>query len=201
MKQAELVLFGAKAPVASNIAEAVNVHERFVTLKQKGKDGKFHTVKDKDGNPVLAKDQNGDPILATVSINLHPRSSKDHTDLKDITGKTGQGLMLFEREARDLLCDSALAELQRLRATGAYTFAREVRNQRNGAITLTLKPVFGGKNLTTSSDEEIAKELERRGYSVERNPAHDNGESKPADKPAELPISDQPAPKSKGKKS
>jgi hypothetical protein len=183
-KQDQIVLFGAPAPLAANIASAVNITERYVTVKAKGPDGKFHVVKDKAGNPTYVKDRDGNPVVASVAIGLYPRKSAENTDLGEVTGFTGQALMTFEREARDLLCDQALAELQRLRASGGYTYAREHRNKRNGAITLTVKPVFGGRNLTTSADEEVVKELERRGYKVEKSPANGNGQAETPKAPA-----------------
>lgn len=191
MKQSELVLFGSAAPVAANIAKAVSITPRYVYQKVKDDNGKWVVVKDKAGNPVPAKDNDGNLIIASESIGLLPRSSDEKADLKDATGLSGQGLMQFEREVRDAMCDAAIAEIVRLRASGQYTFARETRNKRNGAIQLTVKPVFGGKSVTTSTDDELAREMERRGFKVEKNPASTNG--KPDDDQGEIELTTAPA--------
>lgn len=193
MKQSELILFGATAPVAANIAKAVQITPRFLYKKEKDADGDWHVVKDKSGNPVPMTDADGNKIVASESIGLLPRKSDKVEDLTDVTGLSGQGLMQFEREARDLLFDQAIAELVRLRASGQYTFARETRNKRNGAISLTAKPVFGGKSVVTSTDDELTREMERRGFKVEKNPAAGNGEQEQK----ELPGTKPEAPKGK----
>lgn len=191
MKQTELVLFGGQT-IAANVAKVISVKPRYAYEKvKKGK--KWVVVRTADNEPVLAKDEQGNHIKTADRITLLPRSSKEGPNLKDVTGLSGQGLFVWEREVRDGMCDAAIAELLRLRANGQYTFGSEVRNARTGAITLTVKPVFGGKSIAVSTDEEIQKELERRGYKVEKTGTKDNGlpdatdqqpaESKPATKP------------------
>lgn len=179
MKQQELVLFGAAAPVAAKYAPAVQVVPRFVYEKVK-KDGKWVVVKDAHGNKKPLLDKNGQKVVASQTISLLPRKSEEKQDLHDATKDmqlTAQGLMQFEREARDLLLDEAIAEIVRLRASGQYTFARETRNVRNGAIALTVKPVFGGKSLATTTDEEFMQEAQRRGMKVQKDPTAGNGGS------------------------
>ncbi len=116
--------------------------------------------------------------------------SKDGPDLESVTGKSGAGLKQWVRETSDLLADASLAELNRLRATNQYTFARQTRNRKTGAITTTFKPVFGGKSIAVAKDDELADEMRRRGFIVERNPANDNG----APDQAELPGTEEAAP-------
>ncbi len=186
MKQ--LVLFGAKEPLACEFSAAIQIQPKYVYEYEKDSDGKRIVIKDKKGNPVLAKGADGGPIVGSEIIKLLPMKSKDGPDLESVTGKSGAGLKQWVRETSDLLADASLAELNRLRATNQYTFARQTRNRKTGAITTTFKPVFGGKSIAVAKDDELADEMRRRGFIVERNPATDNGDQ------AELPGTEEKAP-------
>lgn len=182
----QMVLFGSTSPMEAKIAATVKVTPRYVYKKEKGKDGKYHVVRDDNDQPVpLLNEQTGQKIMASKRIGLLPRKSEENADLTDLTGLSGQALMAFEREARDVLCDERLAQFQRLRASGQYTYSVAVDNLRTGALSLTIKPVFGGRNLVTSTDEEIRKEMERRGFTVEKAPAKDNGPAPKTTTPGE----------------
>lgn len=163
-----MMLFGAQVP--ANIGSVVKITPRYAV--ETDDDGK--TVKDDNGVAVLKKDDNGQHIVLAERIGLLPRKSKDNPDMADATGLTGQGLMQFEREARDVLFDSAIAEMVRLRSSGQYTFASGNRSRKSGAITLVAKPVFGGKSIAAANDDELEAEMERRGYKVDKT-AKSNG--------------------------
>lgn len=167
-KQSEMVLFGSSEPMSREVAKTVLIRPRYVYKRVKvGK--KWVVQKDAHDNPVIATDAAGDKIVATETIRLFPKTSKEGPSLKSITGLAGQALFPFERQARDAMCDGALAELQRLRASGQFTFSHEVRNKRTGAISLTMKPVFAGKSVIASTDDELTREMERRGFEVKKN--------------------------------
>ncbi len=190
MKQ--LVLFGNSEPLALEFSSAVQIQPKYVYEYEKDGDGKRIVVKDKRGNPVLAKDTNGDNILGSQVIKLLPMKSKTGPSFESVTGLKGAGAKAEARKISDVLAVEAIAELTRLVTSGQYTFSREVRNRRNGAITPTFRPVFGGKSIAVADDSELAKELERRGFKVERNPVADNGESE--DDQPDLPAAPAPAP-------
>ncbi len=195
MKQDSMMLFGSSEPLAIEAAKCISVKPRYVYQRVKqGK--KWVVVRDEANNPVPELNKvTGLPLVQSTRIALLPRSSKDNPDLKDATGKTGQALFAFERTLRDGLCDASLAEKIKLRATGQYTFGSETRNERSGIITIKLIPTYGGKSVVASPDEDLQKEMERRGYKVTKSPGKDNGESDAAPKP------EAPATTKKGKKS
>jgi len=68
-----------------------------------------------------------------------PRKSKTKDDLADASGFKGQELMAFEAQARKELAESWLKQVSGLIMTGDYTFGRCSLNNKNGAITTTLR--------------------------------------------------------------
>ncbi len=193
MKQTQLVLFGAKEPLAlGEFSAAVSVTPKYVFERTKDAAGKSVIVRDKAGNPVVAVTDAGDAIVGKDVIKLLPMKSKTGPSFESVTGLKGAGAKAEMRKMSDVLASEALAELTRLVSSGQYTFYREERNRRNGAITPTFRPVFGGKSIAVADDSELAKELERRGFKVERNPATDNGAPEPEQK--QLPGTEEKAP-------
>jgi hypothetical protein len=181
-QQTQMILFGGSQTFEKRIAASIEIKPRYVYRKVKV-DGKWKIERDKHDNPIPVVTESGEKLVASERVVLLPRKSEEKQDLGDLTGLTGQALFQFEREARDAVLDVALAEFQRRRATGEYTFGSEVRNKRTGALTLTIKPVFGGRSVVTSTDEELKKEMERRGFEVKAPPTKHDGETKDPAKP------------------
>jgi hypothetical protein len=185
-QQTQMSLFGTVQTLDKAVAAVLTVTPKYLYRKVKV-NGKWKIERDKNGEPIAALNADGEKIVASERVALLPRHSKDNKDLSDVTGLTGQALFPFEREARDAICDISLAEFQRRRASGEYTYGSVNRNFRTGALTLTIKPVFGGRSVVTSTDEELKKEMERRGFEVKPGTKHDGETNKPKEtKPKQI---------------
>lgn len=138
--QTELVLFPSSAPIQSRFLDGVVVKPTF--------------AKDKDGNKT--------DRVTVETIKLLPRSSKDHPDLKDASGLTGQALFAWESEARRELLAAAQTEFTNRIASGNFTFDTFKRNLRTGKLTFAIKPEYK-KSATGMSDAELAAEVKARG--------------------------------------
>lgn len=120
------------------------------------------SYKKKDKAFVL--NSKGEKIETTKVIKLMPRKSSENPDLADLTGKTGQGLIAFEAEARHELLQSGFAHMSRLVASGNYTFDTSRVNVQSGKFVLAIKPAFGKAPALTA--EQLAEQAKALGYTL-----------------------------------
>lgn len=143
----QISLFDRGTAVKAIVAEAINAKPTFK----------------KDKNKQIVLNTRGEQVVTGHTITLLPANSKTKADLKDLTGYTGQALMLFEQEARQALMESGFAHMAKLIATGNYTFDRS-RIGSNGKFSFGIKPANGKAAILSEAD--LKKQAEALGFTL-----------------------------------
>jgi len=146
MSLVQIGLFDRGTAVKEQIAESISVRQSF---KKKDK--------------VCVLNTKGEKIINSQTVMLRPRKSKTTDDLADLTGLSGQALMLFEQEARQALMESSFSHMAKLVASGNYTFDR-ARTSSNGKFALAIKPAIGKAAIL--SEDDLKKQAAALGFEL-----------------------------------
>lgn len=176
MSLVQIGLFDRGTAVKQQIAESINLRESF---KKKDKVIQINTL--------------GEKIVNSRTVMLRPRKSKTTDDLADLTGLSGQALMLFEQEARQSLMESSFSHMAKLVASGNYTFDR-ARVSSNGKFALAIKPAIGKAAIL--SEDDLKKQAAALGFELIPK---EGGATEAPDKTVELEVIKAPEAKAPAK--